>query len=103
MQRTRWLYKAVATATLILAISAPEVRAEDETPYEPPSARIGRPPGDSSTASDPEPKPSGTSATNDPAATPPPEARMSRSPGEPSIWEAFISWLQEQALLIANR
>lgn len=101
MQRQRLFWKAVATAAFIIAFSVPIVRAEGETPYEAPSARIGRPPGVSNTDVPP-------STTDDAAATAAPEPRMSRPSGkpaevQPSIWAAFLSWLQEQALRIATR
>lgn len=70
---------------------------------------MGFPPGvTSSSTVTTETRPTGTTTNDDTAATTPPEARIGRPPGEsvaaqPSLWGAFICWLQEQALLFANR
>jgi hypothetical protein len=104
----KWL-KGSAAALVVATCMAAAPALADEGPTDP-QARMGFPPGvTSSTTITAEARmgfPPGVSATDDAAATAPPEARLGRQPGEPvetSMWGAFLSWLQEQAQLIANQ
>ena len=100
--------RAALAAVVILTISAPAVRADDEVPTAPSGsleARIGRPPGAINWVEprlDPG-RPAGGESTVY-AAMRDSAARTGRQ-GEkqPSLWAVFVSWLEEQALRAASR
>ena len=99
--------RAALAAVVILTISAPGMRAEDEIPTAPSGsleARTGRPPGSTDSV---EPRmyrglPSDVDSTS--YAMRDQEARTGRQARkQPSFWAEFVSWLEEQALRVASR
>jgi hypothetical protein len=111
MQRQSGFGRAVAAVLMTIAISAPVVRAEGETPipYESPGARLGWPPG--ITAPPEIQRRTNTSpdivAAENESATTRPEVRPGRSSGSNddsplSFWGTFMTWLREQALHAAG-
>ncbi|HYC89884.1 MAG TPA: hypothetical protein VEO54_11785 [Thermoanaerobaculia bacterium] len=91
--------RAALAAVVILTISAPAVRAEDEVaPSGSLEARMGRPPGATDTI-EPRLDPGLPSDDEFTGYAMREEARMGRqAKKQPSFWEELMGWLQEQAL-----
>lgn len=101
MQSQHLLRRTAAVAVLIIAFCVPPLHAEGE-PYEPPEARIGRPPGasaETTTTTTASPSPDGTDST---------QVRTDRARVEPrerpfSLWATFMTWLEEQIQSVTTR
>lgn len=102
MRRQHSLRSAAAAAVLIMTICVPAVIAEDEIPYEDPSARIGHPPGLTDETSPVTQTTTIAPSTDD---DPPSEVRTVRgvhAGARASLWDTFLSWLEQQALRITG-
>ena len=107
MQRQHFFSRAATVALFLIAVSVPALRA-DEPPYEPPSARMGWPPGMTASRTLPAKvgRPPAVVVTGHDTPTTAPETRVisgSAAEDQESVWAAFMTWLREQALRAASR
>lgn len=112
MQTSARRLGAAACAVVVMAfVCVPVVLGQEAPPTDPPQARIGHPPGVSSSstitretsASVPPgqdmPAPGATVSTNARMGHPPGSSAEARS----SMWQVFLTWLRTQTRSIANQ
>lgn len=101
MQAQHSLRRTAAAAVLIVAFCVPPLHADGESPYQPPEARIGRPPGvyAESTATAPAPDASSSESTETSEA----RIRPGITEDSRSLWATFMTWLDEQLQRVTRR
>ena len=101
-----------ACALVVVAfVCVPVVLGQETPPTDPPQARMGHPPGVSSSSNITEARTLVPPGDDDAAAdevTVTTNARIGRPPGSPdeahaSLWQAFVAWLRAQALSVNNQ